>query len=94
MSRVSDHDDYMDVRAAWERYDRAYTSWGVANDGRVLNPKDDVKLWRFGSPATEPLRKAAATRMAKAAEELADAAKSVIDTLKRMGWKKPKSRKK
>ena len=56
---MNDHDDYLDVTAAYKEYDKAYIAWGRANDGKVLNPKDDVRLWRFGPVAKEPQRRAA-----------------------------------
>lgn len=74
---MSAHDDFMDVRAAFEAYDRAYVAWGKAVDGKP-------PAWK-GKPNAVKVR--AGLRQATKLRELMRAACEALEGLASRNWR-------
>ena len=83
---MSAHDDFMDVRSAWEAYDRAYVAWGRAVDGTLENGL---------VPAADRVQMTQATKMAGTLKELIRASQYALTNMAERGWRtEPKRRRK
>lgn len=85
---MSAHDDFMDMRDAYRRYEKAYEAWGRAVDGKLIEDENG-KLLGLTDPSSQSVQLCQATRMYKALDYVIQCAREAKDGMKRRGWPEP-----
>lgn len=83
------HDDFLDVQAAWERYEKAYTRWDQAVNGKIdvdARGRPRFNPLKLLPPASHVQQKRAATILANRTADLIKAAHEALRWQRRRGW--------
>lgn len=89
---MSAHDDFMDMRDAYRRYEKTYEAWGRAVDGKLVLDEQG-KVVGLTEPSPQSVALCQATRMYKALDYVIQCAQEAKKGMERRGWPKPGERK-